>query len=521
MGYISSDRKQQDIIGYCIDDFVEKESKCRYIVKLIDELDLTKLYQNYGNQGAESYDPKIMMAIWFLAFCEGIVSSRKIENLCKKHMDFIYISGNLRPDHSTLCRFMQRNMELWPGYFQEIVKLGKNKKISDFKEIMIDGTKIRAKSSKKKSKREKSLETYLKAVNKEIDDYKAAIQNTEISAEEKKEIEVNLKNLEYKQDQMKKCHEKLKERKQSIRAKDRETHQINIAEPDALIMDLGLGRGYQPAYNGQIAVDAKTQLIVTFEVSQDRNDMKQFEKMHSLSEDILGTDTERIYGADGGYSSFAQVKYALESKTEVYIQDPKLKGYKQESFEQLQNSGRNLNRLDFKYDQQHDCYICPKGEILRLRDKTEQGKNYEKKDCSQCPIKEQCLGKSNKYNKRTILRDQDEPYAEEMRERMQTEKGLQIMMKRQTSVEPVFGNIKENMGFRRFRMKSLKNVRSEFALICMAHNINKLFRLVWSFNNCFSLVRLVFRSFIRVINEINEGIFNNYRINGIVAIHPV
>ena len=137
MGFITSDRTQQHIFGYSLDDFVEKESKCRYIVETVDELDLSELYSNYSNQGAESYDPKIILEIWFLAYSEGETSSRKIEELCKKHFDFIYISGNLKPDYSTLCRFMQRNSHLWPKYFLQIVEIAKKKKLSEFKEIMV------------------------------------------------------------------------------------------------------------------------------------------------------------------------------------------------------------------------------------------------------------------------------------------------------------------------------------------------------------------------------------------------
>lgn len=481
MNYITSDRNQTIILGHCLDDFVEKDSKARFIVKIIEQLNLNELHRNYSSQGAEYYDPKIILAIWFLAYSEGITSSRKIENLCKKHLDYIYISGNLRPDHSTLCRFIDRNKELWPKYFLQIVEIAKKQQISDFKKIMIDGTKIQAKSSKKQSMREKKLDKYLEGVREDIRKYEEEIDGTEEIGhlrKSKKELE----KLENKKQLLEKRKETLIKRKKAIQPKDRENHQINLLEEEAFMMDLGNGKGYQPAYNGQIAVDKDSQLITANDLVQDRNDEKQFSTMHKKTEENLGKNNKRQYGADSGYHSLAQLKYADANNIDAYIADPKLKNHKHESFEELKKSGRKLKRIDFQYISEKDNYICPRGKILEFQyeqdNQSQKGRNYQCNECLECPIKNQCLAKGNKNQQRTIFRDYRERYAEEMREKMSSEDAKKIMMERQTSVEPVFGNIKANLGFRRFRTSGYSKVKNEFALMCIAHNLNKLFKLI-------------------------------------------
>jgi len=483
MGFIIADRNQEHVFGYRIDDFVEKDSKCRYMLEIIEQLDLQKLYRKYSNQGAEKYDPKILLAIWFLAYCEGITSSRQVEKLCKKHMDFIYISGNLRPDHSTLCRFIQRNRELWPVYFLEILSFAKKKKVSDFKSIMIDGTKIRAKSSKKQSMREPKLNRYLERVKEDIKQYEEELGKLEGSekVEEAEELNNKVNKLKKKESLLEDRQKELQKRKENLQAKDRKNHQINLQEEEAYMMDLGAGKGYAPGYNAQIAVDSKTQLIVSCEVVQARNDEKQFSEMHKSVENNLGYDKERLYAADSGYHSFEQVEYAVTNNVNAYIGDPKLKNYKEMTFEELQSSGQKISRPDFKYNEQEDHYTCPAGNKLEFKSENISTKErlYICKQCSECPIKDQCLSTKNKKGHRKIVRDFREQYAEVIRSKMRGEKAEEVLMTRQTTVEPVIGNMKENLGFTRFRSKGLFNAMSEYALMCIAHNLNKLYRLVF------------------------------------------
>ena len=159
MGFIKGNREQLGLLGYSLDDFVERDSKARFIVKIVDALDTRELYSRYSSQGADAIDPKVQLATWFMGYCESITSSRKLEYNCKKNLDFIYISTNLQPDHTSLSRFRKRHLDLIPKYFTEIIRKAYSQGLSDFKEIAIDGTKLPSVSSKKKSMRASSWQT--------------------------------------------------------------------------------------------------------------------------------------------------------------------------------------------------------------------------------------------------------------------------------------------------------------------------------------------------------------------------
>jgi transposase len=477
MVFITTNREQNIIFGFSLDDFVERDSKCRYIIKIVDKLDLRELYARYSQQGAEAYEPKIMLSIWFLAYCEGITSTRKLERACRKDLDFIYISGNLRPDHTTLSRFMQRNMDLWEKYFLQIVQMARRMNVSNFKQIAIDGTKIRAKSSNKNSMREHKINRYLEVLREDIKQFKELVEK-EDSLQKKEELSKKIEGLKEKSELLEKRKEELRERKQELHPRNRENHQINLQEPEAMMMDLAQGHGYASGYNGQISVDNKSGLIVSEDLVQERNDEQQFIRQYERVEENLGADKERKYIADSGYNSRKMTEYVKDNQIDAYLADAKLKNYKEESIEVIAREDKKLSRLDFKYDKVNDCYRCPNGNNLKFIKNGNNGAKYISEDCSQCPIIKQCLRKSEKLKRKTIYRDPREESAEIMRQKMQSKEGTEMLMLRQTTVEPVFGNIKENLGFRRFRRKGMKNAKGEFALFCIIHNINKLYRLV-------------------------------------------
>jgi transposase len=478
MGFITADRDQIGILGYSLRDFIEEDSKTLFIKKIIDELDLQELYSKYSTQGGEAYDPKIMLSIIFLSYSEGITSSRKIERACKKDMDFIYISGNLRPDHCSISRFRQLHLELVEKYFIRIVLIAKKMGISDFKRLSIDESKIQASSSKRKSYREKGLDKYISGVEKDIKEY---LKKSETEDEtERKKTEVKIEKLEKKKQILEKRREELIGNKKELQLKDRENHQINIVEPEAKMMKHSGGKG-MPSYNTQIVIDTKSGLIISNDTVQDRNDEKQFNKQQKKSEETLGDDKEREYIADTGYNSIEELKKVSEEGINAYIGvGPE---EKQESVEEIKQSGRKIKKSDFRYDKTNNQYKCPNGDLLEyIGDYIKSGleiSKYRTKKCAECILLNQCHGIKRSYGKyKTIVRDKREKYADEMKEKMRSKKGKEMMNLRRQTVEPVFGNLKSNLGFRRFNLRGLEKAKGEFNLMCIGHNINKLFCLL-------------------------------------------
>lgn len=468
MGFISADRNQTVFLGYSLDEFVEEKSKARFIVQIVESLDTKELYSRYSTQGGEALDPKTQLATWFLGYCEGITSSRKLEYNCKKNLDFIYISANLQPDHTSLSRFRKRHLDLIPTYFVEIIRKAYKLGISDFKEISIDGTKLPAVSSRKKSMRGDILSQRIKEVEKDISTY--------LTEADKEYPEI--KELQKKKTKLEKAKEVLIKRKSEIRKESRENHQVNIEEPEATMHKLGSSKGSFPGYNAQVSTDTKRQLIVGAQVVQDRNDEKQFINQYQNVENNLGADNGRTYVADSGYNSHSTIEAINIKMIDAYIGNRR----KTLSTEEKIKQGKKFTKEDYQYDSNNDCYICPAGKKLELvrqeNGKYFSGKKYRSNNCDYCEIKENCLSKKNQSGLREIGRDNREEYVELMRHKIGTEAGKAIMFRRKTTVETAIGNIKSNMGYSRFRLKGLEAVNAEFMLMCIGHNLNKLFKIV-------------------------------------------
>jgi transposase len=464
MSFIKGNREQIGFIGYSIDDFVERDSKARFIADIVEKIDTRDLYIRYSDQGGEAFDPKIMLATWFLGYSESVTTTRKLEYNCKKNLDFIYISANLQPDHTSLSRFRQKHLDLMPKYFVEIIKQAYEMGIGDFRRVSIDGTKLQAVSSKKKSMKEEALEELIKAVEQDISDYMG-----ELEEEEK---------LDKKKEKLAKAAEELLRRKGEIKKDYRDSHQVNIEEPEACMMDRGKNRESFPGYNAQVSTDTETQLIVSADVVQDRNDQRQFLRQCKNVEKNIGIRKERTYICDGGYNSLGSLEEIYNEEIDAYIAGNR----KTKSIKEKIKEGKAFSREDFRYDKENDCYICPKGNRLEYykqeKNKHFRGRRYKAKDCQSCEIKKLCLAKNNTNGYRELRRDYREEYAEKMIEKMATDLAKEMMYTRRITVETVIGNLKSNMGYNRFRLKGLQKVNGEFKLMCIGHNLNKLYQYI-------------------------------------------
>ena len=485
MKFISNNRDQINMFGYTLNDLVPQKAKCKLIITLIKKLKLKKLYHRYSSQGNHAYDPSMMLATWFLSYCEKETSTRKLEELCQRDLHFMYISSNLQPDHTSLARFRQANIDLMTEYFTQLVLLIKKKKIAEFKDIAIDGSKIQASCSKSKNRTEDGLSKQIRKVEEQIKSYMAECDTTErIEAGDIPTINKKIKQLKKEKKKLLKHQRELIQRRKKLKKEHRNNHRINLTEPDAFNMNHVNGSNKLPAYNSQISVDTKTQIIAANDVVQDRNDTEQFEKQHKNVEKNLGQDVDREYTTDSGYHSLEQLEYIERNKIKAIVADknPKNrcgnKNYSQEEIQDRFKGKKRIERSDFIYHKEDDYYECPAGQRLLLDKKItchgRSGFRYRCYDCIGCRYYNQCIPKKKKIRYRQITRDDHEYLAEQMYIKTKTEYGKQKLKQRAYSVEGVFGNIKENLGFRRFRLRGLTAVRGEFNLMCIAYNINKI-----------------------------------------------
>jgi transposase len=479
MGFIKADRTQRDLFGYRISDFAKTDAKSQFIINLISRLDLTRLFARYSEQGGDSYAPDMMLGLWFYAYSQGESSSRKLEEFCQYDTRYLYLSCNLKPDHTTLSRFRKAHLDLLSDYFVQLLLIAEQEGITDLKHISIDGTKLKAAASSKHSYKEDQLNRRIEALRKDIAHYMQRCAFAEQGARDEIELEIlqeEKKRLEALEKKLLERRQQLQERKKTIKAEFRNNHRINIKEPDAKSMSKIDG----PGYNGQLAVDCESNIIVANDVTDETHDRYQFTNMHHKTEENLPPDRDRAYTADAGYHSLDQLEYANDNNVDALIADQKPFDRSIHSrstpVKTIQNEGRKIKRCDFTYHKDKDYYQCPVGNKLYPVSKGKKATVYRAKSCIECPIVSYCLSGKNKVKQ--IHRDHRERLAEEMARKLQ-EDGAKLRMKeRATSVEPVFGNIKHNLGFRRFSLAGLIQVKGEFNLMCIAHNLNTILHLI-------------------------------------------
>jgi transposase len=424
--------------------WLNEDSLARFIVEIVNQLDISKIDSQYNASGSPGYPPKMMIALIFYSYASGIFSSRKIEKATYELIPAIFITQGLHPDHSAIAHFRKRFLKNLEDIFVQILLIASEMGILKLGSVSLDGTKIKANASKHKAlsyeyacKLEDKLQqeiVFLMAKARESDNS----ENNDINIpEELQRREDRLKNIitakatiekrrkvRYEQEKReydanleeRALKEKARGRKLGGRKpvapdeKPKPSDQVNLTDEESRIMPVS-GGGFQQAYNAQAAVDMDTMLILENHVSQSSNDKQELEAiLNKIAElpDQLGA-VDKV-AADNGYKSESNTVFAAEVGVELYVPAGRQK---------------HNNKLD---------------ELL--------------------------------------LQDPKEPInptpSEAISHRMLTKVGKAFYALRKTTIEPTFGIIKEVMGFRRFSLRGLDLVKGEWTLVSIAYNLKKL-----------------------------------------------
>ena len=271
----------------------------------------------------------------------------------------------------------------------------------------------------------------------------------------------------------KKLREEIKEVMKTLNT-DKEKK--NLTDLDARFMKGGNGK-IDVNYNGQIAV-SEDQIIVAAEVINEPNDREALTGTLEQAEANIKEEIAEVV-ADSGYSSYDNYEY-LETRGKIgYIPDQYLEQKKQGEYEQEKNRYHTEN---FLYDKGKDIYLCPEGKELKPYKGRHSNKGLRKRRqiiykgvaCESCEVRHLCT----RQRFRTLAREERRELLEEMRARLLSKVGKEKYKKRLHTVEPPFGNIKHNLGYRSFLLRGLKKVAGEFTLMCIGHNLKKM-HLVW------------------------------------------
>jgi transposase len=424
-----------------------------FVLDVVNQLDLSPIYESYDHSrgGQPPYNPTMMVSLLIYAYCIGLPSSRKIEQATYHSVAFRVLSANQHPDHETIADFRKRHLKALSGLFVDVLRLCQKAGLVKLGHVSLDGSKIRANASKHKAMsygrmKKKSVELQ-DEVHRLLSEAEARDAEEDALYGKGKRGDELPRDLRFKQTRLKKLQEAKRALEQE--ARDQARVQFKAYEAKKKVWDERTERrGGRPPKAPSGKPESKKQ--------------RNF------------TDPESRIMVDGSTKSFEQsynCQAAVDDKAQVIVatnvtQQPTDRLQIKPMLNKLKDNtcGKKPKKLsaDSGYFSEANCNIL-RGEQIDAYIAT--GK--EKHTATQPRAPRGRIPKNATVTER-------------MSRKLHTIKGRSTYCKRKHIVEPVFGQIKEIRGFRRFGFRGLKNVTAEWNLICLTHNLLKLFRCQWA-----------------------------------------
>lgn len=439
------DRKTAYLLPPSVEEWLPEDHLARFIVEVVDGLDLSRLEKAYGGRGSAAYHPAQLLSLLVYGYATGVFSSRKIERATFDSVAFRFIAAGSHPDHDTLATFRRRFLDELAGIFVQVLELAQEMSLLKLGTISLDGTKVHANASRHSALSHghiEKLEAHLKAEVQELLALAEQADRTDVPdgvslpAEIKRREERLLAMAEAKAKIAARAQERFKREQAAYEAKVAQrdaktkktgkkpggkppkppvagvqsTDQINLTDEESRIMPVS-GGGFEQAYNAQAAVDADSLLVVAEAVTHATNDKEQvvpmLEQLAALPQS-LGKVDQLL--ADSGFYSSKNVVACEEAGIEALI--------------------------------------------AVARDEHHAG--WRDRFTEPVPLSETATA------------------AERMAHRLKTKAGRAAYALRKQTVEPVFGIIKSVLGFRQFLLRGLNKASGEWRLVCLAWNLKRM-----------------------------------------------
>jgi transposase len=430
-----------------VDEWLPERHLARFVVEVIEQLDLTELESSYRGVGSASYHPAMLLGLLIYGYATRVFSSRALERATYDSVAFRFIAGNDHPDHDTIAAFRKRFISHIEPRFVEVLKLARAMGMLKMGTVALDGTKVHANASRHSALSYGHAKKIEKKLRREVRQLLVMAENadqadipdgmsvpeelerreTRLAAivEAKAKIEERVAEREEAEYQAKLAAREEKEQRTGKKPGGRppdppsgqvdSKEQINLTDEDSRIMPVA-GGGFEQCYNAQAAVTAESLLVLGTEVTQAANDKEQVAPMLEKLQDLpaeLG-EVERLL-TDNGYLSEKNVEVCAAA-----------------GIEPLMALGREQHYASWR----------------------ERFAEAPKR-----PPRESATA------------------MQKMRYRLKTPEGRALYALRKQTPEPVFGIIKSTLGFRQFLLRGLENVKGEWSLVTMSWNLKRMFAL--------------------------------------------
>lgn len=496
----SDNRKQNLLLPPSLDELVPENHMVRVVDAVIDRLDISDILSTYRGGGNSAFNPKMMLKVLVFAYLSNVYSSRRIEDLLRRDIYFMWLAGMKRPDFRTINYY--RGKRLKDGFdavFTQVVELLHEEGFVSLKVQYIDGTKIESVANKYTFVWRGSVEKYdarLKAKTEALlsqIEQSHAIENQENPISEEltaEEVAKRVGRIREKVDADNLSKEDRKALRQietdAVPRMNRYKEQLETmgsrnsysrTDPDATFMrmkeDAMLNGQLKPGYNVQISTE--NQFITNFGIYQRPTDTLTMISYLESFKTRYGMQSDEIV-ADSGYGSEENYEYMFSNGMTPYVK------YNMFHVEQRRSYRNNPFRVsNLFYNPHDDFYVCPMGQKMKFvrqeRRYTASGYQqtvsvYRASRCQGCPLRGQCH--KSKRDRQIEVNHTLDDYKARARELLTSEQGLKHRSKRPVEPEAVFGQIKECGRFRRLMLKGLTGAKIDFGLKALAHNLRKL-----------------------------------------------
>lgn len=449
--FVSIDHDTPLLLPPDLREWVPAGHMVHFIMDAVAALDLSAARVNQNGTGSAQYPPATMLALLVYCYATGTFSSRRIETLTHENVAVRYLCADTHPDHDSICKFRRDNNDLLASCFHQILELAATARVLKVGDITVavDGTKILANASKHSAMSHGHLEKQMILAEEQIAGLLAKAEDADSTPlQDGLSIPVEIQRREDRLAKLKQAKAVMEERARERLEKEaaeyrqklarreakeqgtgrkpggrppappaegpRPGDQYNFTDPASRVMRTG--GGFEQCYNAQAAVEVQTMLIVGGRVTDAPNDKQQLQPVLAAVSPAAGPVSKVL--ADSGYYS-EQAVAAVEDHGA---------GPKVYAAMKRQSHGRGIRQLERHQD----------------------------------PPAPHLPGAS---------------IAEIMAHRLETKAGKELYGLRKQTVEPVFGIIKEALGFRRFLLRGMEKVAVEWDLVTMSYNLKRLFKL--------------------------------------------
>jgi transposase len=441
-------------------DWLPEGHLARFLVDVVSALDLSSIYTSYeekDGRGQAAYSPEMMVRLLLYGYATGVYSSRKIQRCSYEDVAFRYLSGDQHPDHATIAEFRKRHLDALSGLFTQALLLCWEAGLVKLGHVAIDGSKIKANASKHKAMSYKRMNETEARLKQEIDALLAGAEKTDAEEDARLGKDGDGAQLPDELQRRESRLKKIQEAKAALEKAAREQAEQERSEKEQKLAE----REEEEQHTGRKKRGRKPELP----------DPEQARPEDTAQRNFVDPES-RIMPDGGNKGSFVQgynAQIAVDSESQVIVaaEVTQETNDKKQLLPMMAQIVTNLDQKPEKISADTGYFSEANVTDESVKDvdlyvATDRDKHGSPETASREPL------------------PADASPEQTMRSKLRTEAGRAVYKMRKAIVEPVFGQIKEQRGFRRFSLRGQQNVRREWRLVCAVSNLLKLFRSGWA-----------------------------------------